>query len=197
MARSARNLTPLAALLVSAQAGAATQSGSGIDRESWRKILGDRIAQRSKPEFIHGSTLTVLVASSVWAQELSLLGPEIIQCLQQAGFSISELRWRVGQIPVPAPQKTKSPTLKPLRQLPSELIRALSAVEDRELRDAIFDAAAHMLARQEHASRNPTASAARPNAPNPRFAGPRISQPDPNDPERREVLRRTRAKPRD
>src|ERR1039457_491798 len=91
---SRRNLTPLAALLPSARTGASAQSGSVIDRESWRQILGDRIAQRSKPEFIQGNTLTVTVVSSVWAQELSLLGPEILQRLRRAGFSIDELRWR-------------------------------------------------------------------------------------------------------
>jgi hypothetical protein len=192
-----RNLTPLAALLVSARAGASAQSGNGIDRESWRQILGDRIAQRSKPEFLHGNTLTVLVASSVWAQELSLLGPEIIQRLRQAGFSIDELRWRVGQLPEPARQKTQSPTLLPLRQLPSELTRTLSAVRDSELRDAIFQAATHIMARQENASRKLAASATRPIAPNSRCAEPRISRSDPSDLKQRAGLQRTREKQQD
>ena len=194
---SRRNLTPLAALLASARAGASAQSGSVIDRESWRRILGDRIAQRSKPEFVQGNTLTVIVASSVWAQELSLLGPEIIQRLQRAGFSISELRWRVGAIPQSAPQKSKRATTPPLRELPPELARALAAVADGELRDAIFEAAAHMMARQEQTRRDHTTNAARPIAPSPRYVEPRISRPDPNDQELREVSQRIRVKPRD
>jgi len=101
---------------------------------------------------------------------MSLLGPEIVRRLQQAGFSISELRWRVGQIQGPVPRKAKSSILLPLRQLPSELARALSAVQDSELRDAISEAAAHVMALQENALRKRAANVARPIAPDPRCA---------------------------
>ncbi len=195
-----RNLMPLASLLASARAGVAAQSGCCIDRESWRRTLGDRIAQRSEPETVHGTTLTVLVASSVWAQELSLLAPEIIQHLQHAGFPIRELRWRVGQLTASASPRARAVKVVPLKQLPTELEHALSVVKDAELRDAIFQAAAHMLARQQQSLRSSAVNAAtarRPNAQAPRCAEPRISQLGLSAPDLHARSQRIRAKPKD
>jgi hypothetical protein len=192
-----RNLTRLASLLTSARAIATTQNSCVIDRESWRRTLGDRIAQRSEPESLRGTTLTILVASSVWAQELSLLAPEIIQRLQHAGICISELRWRVGKLSAPTSPKAKTPKVVPLLQLPAEIERSLNAVKDAELRDAIFQAAAHMLARQQRALQDRGASARQPNAQAPLCAEPRIYRPDPSVPELHAISQRIRAKPQD
>ena len=192
-----RNLTRLATLLTSARAGAIAQSGCSINRESWRRALGDRIAQRSEPESVRGTTLTVLVASSVWAQELSLLAPEIIQRLQRAGVSVSELRWRVGQLPPSTSPRAKAASVLPLQKLPAELEHSLSAVKDAELRDAIFQAAAHMLSRQRRGLQHRGANARQPNAQAPLYVEPRISRPGPSVPDQRAVPQRTRAKPQD
>ncbi len=37
----------------------------------WKEIVGDEIAQRSRPESLRKRTLVVSVVSSAWAQELS------------------------------------------------------------------------------------------------------------------------------
>ena len=92
--RNLQQVVSVASLLDATRLGAIAQSGCAIDRECWRRILGERIAERSAPNTIHGGALTVKVASSVWAQELSLLAPEILQRLQNAGFSTTELRRR-------------------------------------------------------------------------------------------------------
>ncbi len=165
-----------------------------IDRESWRRVLGDRIAQRSEPEAIHGNTLTVLVSSSVWAQELSLLAPEIIGRLQDAGFSISELRWRVGRPKSAVPSKLRPAAISPLKRLPSNLQQALRSVTDAELHAAISEAAAYVMARQQQALCARSINAKQPGAQGPRYAAPRTSQQGPNDYGPHGESPRTRAK---
>ena len=173
------------------------QSGCAVDRESWRRTLGERIAERSVPDGIHGATLTVKVASSVWAQELSLLAPEILQRLQNAGFSITELRWRVGPLaPLVSPRRRAS-SLVPLRQLPDELERTLGTVEDNELRNAIFQAAAHVMARQQRAQHKRPPSVRPQDVRAPQCAEPETSRQDPTAPGRRAVSPRIRAKQKD
>ncbi len=192
-----RGLTHLAALLEPVRTGAQTRGNCNIDRESWRRALGERLALKSEPETVHGKVLTVLVASSVWAQELSLLAPEIIKRLQQAGFSIGELRWRVGKLKSAARLEPKPPHVIPLKSLPNDLEQALRRVPDSDLRDAISQAAAHVIARQQQALLYRALIAKRPNARAPRFAEPRTSPraPDAQDPHA--VLPRTRAKRQD
>jgi len=191
------DLTPLATLLESVRAGAKGQARCGIDRESWRQALGDRLARSSEPEAMHGKTLTVVVASSVWAQELSLLAPEILKRLQEAGFSISELRWRVGQ-PKPAlVPRSKPDRFQPLRSLPNELQRALATVRDAELRTAISEAAAHIMGREQRVARRDSVSARPLNARAPRSAEPKTSQRAQDGRDPHVVSRRIRAKRRD
>lgn len=176
-----QDLSPLSSLLSGVRTGAAMHSGCRVDRESWRLILGDRIAQRSEPEALQGQTLSVRVASSVWAQELSLLAPEIIQRLQRAGFSVSELRWHVSKLGRTTRPRIVGKTVVPLQRLPAELERALGAVEDPELRNAIFEAASHLLARQQQVLPNEITNAKRPSAPAPRCVEPRTYRPGPSD----------------
>ena len=192
-----RSLTRLATLLEPVRAGAQTRGSGSIDRESWRRALGERLALKSEPETVHGKVLTVLVASSVWAQELSLLAPEIINRLRQAGFPIGELRWRVGKLKSTARMGSKLLKIIPLTSLPSNLEQALCQVADSELRNAIFQAAAHVMARQQQVLRYRALSAKRPNARAPRSAGLKISPPAPDAQDPHAVLPRTRAKRQD
>src|SRR5258708_15387915 len=67
-----------------------------IDRDRWRTLLGERIAERTRPASIHDGCLTVYVASAVWAQELTFLSPMIIERLGRDGFKVKELRLRIG-----------------------------------------------------------------------------------------------------
>jgi len=170
------------------------QSGCAIDRECWRRILGARIAERSAPDAIHGGALTVKVASSVWAQELSLLAPEILQRLQNAGFSITELRWRVGKLASLVSRRVRAPTLVPLRQVPDELERTLSKVEDGELRNAIFQAATYVMAHQQRARNRRPTSVRQLDVRAPQCAEPETFRQGPIAPRRRAVSPRIRAK---
>ena len=190
-----RNLTHLASLLDSVRTSAAAHSGRVIDRETWRRLLGDRLACKSEPERLHARTLTIVVTSSVWAQELSFLAPEIVERLRNAGIEVDTLRWKVGSpksVSRPASEKAR---VVPVHQLPTELDRALDAVDDAELRKAIHTAAAHVLGRQEHA-RHRASSEARPNARVLQSAEPKTSLPGRDETGTRAESPRTRAKRR-
>jgi hypothetical protein len=183
-------LVPIATLLEATRAKAAGNSGQMIDRESWRRILGDRIAQHSMPHTYRGRVLTVVVASSVWAQELSLLMPDIIRRLQAAGYGVSELRWQVQPLKQPLPAKAKRIRVTPLSRLPDELELVIGRVADDELRSAIKQAAAHVMGRQSG-----RASAALRGVRALQSVEPRTSPQDPAGAELRAGSPRTRAKP--
>src|SRR5580704_15474010 len=68
-----------------------------IGPPAWRDAVGARIAERARPLSLQDGVLTLLVPSSVWAHELSLLSDDVRARLQERGFSVRELRFRVGQ----------------------------------------------------------------------------------------------------
>lgn len=196
--RSRNALTPLASLLEETRAQAAKQSGQTIDRETWRQLLGERIAKHSSPLGLRGKVLTIAVESGIWAQELSFLGSQIIERLRAARYNVSELRWTVKAVTHRdlAQAPAGPPAVVPLARLPQELESTISAVRDVELRNAIRQAAAHMLARQEENNRHSTATARPQVSRVPRSSGPEISQPGPTGSAPHEGSPRTNAKPR-
>ena len=143
----------LGSLLTSSREAAARFAGTAIDREQWRRIVGERIAARTEPGAKRGRELTVNVASASWAQELSLLMNEIVVRIRAAGFGVDTIRFRVKEI---APPVRDAAALKPTyrkAELPNTLTQKLDGIEDSELRDAIGEAAALWLALDEAPTR--------------------------------------------
>ncbi len=155
---------PLGSLLASSREAAARYAGTVIDREQWRRVVGERIAARTEPGAKRGRELTVHVASASWAQELALLVTEIVARLKVAGVHVDTVRFRVKEI---APQLKDQAAIKPIYRkaaLPSPLTQHLSRIEDSELRDAIGEAAALWLALDERAASARPAAPVRPTA---------------------------------
>ncbi len=122
-----------------------------VDEIAWRRIVGMGVALRSRPvRFVRG-TLWVRVASSAWAQELSLLQSTLVARLATYGLKVEHIRFQVGEIAPAnrAPRVEAPPPKAPKAELPGELVRALEAVGDDELRQTLADAAALNLAWQE------------------------------------------------
>lgn len=115
--------------------------------QTWRGVVGLRIANKTRPEFLDKQVLTVRVASPMWAQELSLLQGTILQRLAEAGLPVRQLRFRVGK--VEAPRTRKLPPQVAPAPLPAELTARLAQVEDPELQEAIARAAGYSLARRK------------------------------------------------
>ena len=84
-------------LLDGARVVSAERGQVAIDRDTWRRLLGDRVAKRTEPGSLVGGVLTIHVASAPWAQELSLLTNELLERLKPLRLTINSLRFRVRQ----------------------------------------------------------------------------------------------------
>ena len=154
----------LGELLDGARVVSAERARVAIDRDTWRRLLGDRIARRTEPGPLQGGVLTVFVASAPWAQELSLLSGELLERLKSLKLKIDSVRFRVRQVQGVTAQAKRRPAARAV--LPPELQERVAAVSDPELRQVIADAAELWLGRAEKLS-------AKSNAPAPRSAGAR------------------------
>jgi hypothetical protein len=155
----------LGELLDGARVVSAQRGRVAIDRDTWRRLLGDRVARRTEPGGLSSGVLTIYVASAPWAQELSLLTNELLARLAPLKLRVDSLRFRVRQqIQGPAAQRKRRPAAR--ATLPSELKQRVDSIDDPELRDAIADAAELWLGRAAKLS-------AKSAAPNPRSAATR------------------------
>ncbi len=126
----------------------------------WRQAVGPRIADRARPVALERGVLVVKVATSVWANELSLLAPQLIEKLTDRGIGVKSLRFRVGPLDVieGMVQKKQYRRVPPPVPLAPELQRSLSNVEDDALRHAIERAARANLAWQAEPARSQSPS---------------------------------------
>lgn len=121
-----------------------------IATKLWIDAVGARIAERARPVSLWGGVLVLLVPSSVWAHELSLLAEQVRDRLRERGIDVRELRFRVGAVPnvERPPERRVACAVPPTRAVSHELTRALTQVADPELRSVIAAAAASNLAWQ-------------------------------------------------
>lgn len=118
----------------------------------WSRSVPPRILAHARPVRLSRGVLVVHVSSSVWANELHYLSDDLLTRLRKAAPSsgIEKIRFQVGPLP-DIPKRPEAPPRPPepvrLAALPEELGRALSRVEDDDLRKAITEAATTSLAR--------------------------------------------------
>ena len=159
----------------------------------WRAAVGPRIADRARPIALERGVLVVKVTTSVWANELSMLAPKILEKLAQSlpNLAVKSLRFRVGPLDVVEgiQEKRVYRQIPPPVPLGSDLERSLEKVEDEELRTLIASAAAKNLAWQQKPA--PT-SAAPPTARDPRDAGRGSAPQDRSEEDSAEASPRTR-----
>jgi predicted nucleic acid-binding Zn ribbon protein len=89
--------------------GLAPASGLAGLQRAWPGAVGDVIAAQAHPSAERDGVVTVTCSSSVWAQELTLMGPELTGRLNAAlgGENVRELRFRAA--PAGAWAKAPSP----------------------------------------------------------------------------------------
>lgn len=142
----------------------------------WRAAVGPRIADRARPIALERGVLVVKVVTSVWANELSMLAPQIIKKLAEstpngrAGIEVKSLRFRVGPLEVMEgiPQVLTSRRIPPPVPLTPDLQQSLAHVEDDELRTMIERVARANLAWQSAAPKPKRASFSAPPPPSAR-----------------------------
>lgn|SRR5688572_16501594 len=135
-------------VLVGTQEFIAQRTGAVMSHDEWRRIVGAKVASRSRLGGLTRGTLTIKVASSAWSNELSFLRADIIQRLSLAGYEVTALRFRVDPSPFqdrPAAESRAPRAVVRVQQLPAELEARLAGIEDPNLRAAIREAASWSL----------------------------------------------------
>jgi predicted nucleic acid-binding Zn ribbon protein len=94
---------PLATALSRVAAGLAPATTLASVQRCWREVVGEALAAETEPVSERDGTVTVACRSAVWAQELQLLAPDLIERLngvlldRGGGPPLRGLRFRVGR----------------------------------------------------------------------------------------------------
>ncbi|MFL5840355.1 MAG: DciA family protein [Thermoleophilaceae bacterium] len=88
---------PIAEVLRDAVAGAAPDTVLARVQAAWASVAGGVIAAEAAPVTDREGTITVACSGAVWAQELELLGPDLVKRLNAAlkGPVVRRLRFVV------------------------------------------------------------------------------------------------------
>jgi predicted nucleic acid-binding Zn ribbon protein len=88
---------PLAAIVRDVVAGAAPDTLLARVQGLWSEVAGPAIAAEATPASEREGTVTVHCSSGVWAQELTLLEPELVGRLNARleGLQVRSLRFKV------------------------------------------------------------------------------------------------------
>ena len=202
----AKGPSPLADVLEGTRRVTLERTRAAVDRDTWRRAVGTRIADRTEVGQLRNGELVVHVASAAWAQELSLLTPEILERLAAHGVTAERVRFRVsaelgakkGKGQAAAMKATPRPNA-PAPKLPDEFRARLEHVRDDELRGAIAGAAALALSRlakvSAKAKQRGAATSEKPRARDPRSAATRSAPQDQSSAAPRGAPRRKREDP--
>ena len=76
-----RSPRPLASALTPFQVELAPDTLLAEVQRAWPSTVGETIAAQAQPVAERAGVLTVSCAASVWAQELDLMGPEVVERL--------------------------------------------------------------------------------------------------------------------
>jgi len=72
---------------------------------AWARAVGEPVSRGTRPKAFRRGQLTVECASSVWANELTYLGPQILRRMDEVapGHPVERFRFVVGRLPEPEP----------------------------------------------------------------------------------------------
>jgi predicted nucleic acid-binding Zn ribbon protein len=89
---------PLSAALAGLADQLAPRTTLGDVQRAWPAVVGPVVAKEASPTTEHGGTLTIACRSSVWAQELDLMAPLLLERLNAAieGAKVERLRCVTG-----------------------------------------------------------------------------------------------------
>lgn len=130
----------------------------------WKLVVGLRIADRAHPITLERGILLVKVTTSVWANELQMLAPELVARLRARNYAVDQLRFRVGPLDMAdrPPERRTTRKVPPPVALSPELKASIAEVADPDLRAVIARAASANLAWQDFVA--PASGASRPSA---------------------------------
>ena len=79
-----RALRPVGGSMRSFVEGLAPQTGLAAIQAVWVQAVGEAVASHATPTAERGGVVTVTCEASVWAQELDLMGPELVARINAA-----------------------------------------------------------------------------------------------------------------
>jgi hypothetical protein len=107
---------------------------------AWPRIVGPQIASHTAPKEVRAKTLWVVVDSSTWLHELTLLKPLLLEKLApHAGKAVvRDVRFVIGEVPrVPVGDHEAAPAAAPLTPDEDEAVnRTVSAITDPDVRES-------------------------------------------------------------
>jgi predicted nucleic acid-binding Zn ribbon protein len=85
---------PLGPALARLAGDLAPRTGLAEVQRVWKAAVGEVVAAQAEPTAERSGVVTVRCSSAVWAQELDLLGPELVERLNEAleGTRVTALR---------------------------------------------------------------------------------------------------------
>jgi hypothetical protein len=108
----------------------------------WSQLVGAQIAAHTMPREVRGRTLWVVVDSSTWLHELTLLKPLLLaKIAPRAGKAdVRDVRFVVGEVSAPegasAPRPPPSKASRLAPEAEAAVDHAVSALADEELRES-------------------------------------------------------------
>jgi predicted nucleic acid-binding Zn ribbon protein len=107
----------------------------------WLKAVGSGVATHARPDAIKGGKLTVIVDSSAWMNQLSMLSPRIIEQVNEAlgREEVKTLAFRTGKVESASGKKAPEEKIKTRPLTPeetAEIEEAISVIKDEETREA-------------------------------------------------------------
>lgn len=81
---------------------------------AWARAVGDPVTRGTRPKAFRRGQLTVECASSVWANELTYLGPQILRRMDEIapGHPVKRFRFVVGRVPAPDAEEGRGTSAK-------------------------------------------------------------------------------------
>lgn len=123
---------------------------TNIDETTWRQVVGPTVARRALPLKLQAGLLTVRVATSAWAQQLSMMREELCRLLRERDYKVNDIKFSVGLVQPPR-RLIGGPIFVPYRHpvpLPRTLEHAIAQIPDPVLRLTLARAASANLAWQ-------------------------------------------------
>jgi len=118
----------------------------------WERSVPPRVAREVVPVRFRDGVLHLHTRVAVWAQEVSLLAPRLVEHMRarEPRMPVEKLAPRVGPMPerLPVEPEPAPLAITPIdpTELPEEIRAALAEVSDRDLRRALTEAACAALA---------------------------------------------------
>jgi len=109
--------------------------------QAWPQIVGPQIAAHAAPTEVRANTLRVVVDSSTWLHELTLLKPILIEKLRRSsgGAIVRDVLFTIGNPPAASnPQPPSTPPREPIGPADQALLdAALAPLDDPVLKDSV------------------------------------------------------------